>query len=77
MKFLDRFSKNTQILKYFTKTHPVGTRLFSADRQTGKQAYLMMLKVAFHNFTNTPKMEVRIYHYQIVFSLLDTLTLYT
>jgi len=32
-KFLDIFSKNTQML-YFMKIRPVGAELFHADRQT-------------------------------------------
>jgi len=50
LDFLYRFSKNLQILNS-TKIHAAGYELFHADRQTD----MMMLIVAFRNFTKAPK----------------------
>jgi hypothetical protein len=46
--FLNRFSKNTQILNLI-KIRPVGTEFFDAERRAG----MKMLIVAFRNFLRT------------------------
>jgi hypothetical protein len=53
-KFLDRFSKNTQMLN-FTKIRPVGAELFHADGRTDRQTDMTKLTVAFRTFANAPK----------------------
>jgi len=50
VKFLDRFSKNSQISN-FMKNRPVGAEFFHADGRTD----LPMLIVGFRNFANAPK----------------------
>jgi hypothetical protein len=50
LDFLDRFSKNTQILN-FMKILPVEAELFHADGRTD----MTKLIVAFRNFANAPK----------------------
>jgi len=49
MNFLDRFSKNTQVLN-FMKIRPVGAELLRADGHTN----MMKLIVTFRNVTNAP-----------------------
>ena len=50
MKFLEKFSKNTQILS-FMKILPMGVELFLADGQTN----MTKLMVFFCNFRKAPK----------------------
>ena len=50
VKYLDRFSKNTQISN-FTKIRPVEAKFSYADGQTD----MTKLTVAFRNFANAPK----------------------
>jgi hypothetical protein len=50
LKFLDRFSKNTEISKVM-KIHRVRAELFCADAKT----HMTNLVVAFHNFGNKHK----------------------
>jgi len=38
------------------KIRPVGADLFYVDRRTDRQADMMKLRVAFHNFANAPKL---------------------
>jgi hypothetical protein len=50
LKFVNRFSKNTQISS-FMKIRPVGEQLYHADGRTDKTNLI----VAFRNFANAPK----------------------
>ena len=58
LKFLDRFSKNTQISNLM-KIGSLGVELFHADwptdRQTYIHTYMSKLTIAFRNFANAPK----------------------
>jgi len=53
LNFLDRFSKNHEILNLM-KILPVVAELFIADGRTGRRIDMTLI-VAFHNFVNTPK----------------------
>ena len=55
--FLDRFSKNTQIL-YFMKVPPMGVKFFHhADRWTDGRTNMTKLIVAFRSFVKAPKIK--------------------
>jgi len=53
VNFLDRFSKNPQILNFMI-IRPVGAELFFADGRTD----MAKLRVAFRSFTIAPKNEL-------------------
>jgi hypothetical protein len=55
LNYLDRFSKNTQILvSNFMKIRPVEAELFHADRRTDTTKLI----IAYSNFANALKMVV-------------------
>ena len=49
LDFLNRFFKNHKVSN-FMKIHPVGAKLFHADRRTDRQTDMMKLIVAFRDF---------------------------
>jgi len=55
LNFRDRFKINTPISN-FTKIRLVRAEMFHADGQTNRETNMTKLIVAFHNFSNAPKM---------------------
>jgi len=49
-----KFSQNFEKYTNFTKIRLVGPEVFHVDRQTGRQADVTKLTVAFSNFENAP-----------------------
>jgi len=54
LNFLNRFSKNTQILN-FVEIRPVGAESFQADGRTDRPIDVPTLTVVFRNFANEPQ----------------------